>query len=170
MKRPSFSWLALAVCCVLVLFVWFLHGMIEFRWGWTRLDPMCHPSHYESRPLVIDDLYTPDAANDLHDVIASEYSADAVLIDDSGAVFIRPTIYHAEFGELARFPQLVVRPEDRIHLYQSRRIDCDELQKLVRSEIDLAAAHRLRYSYSFYLFVLQPDRSTLGRWASVYRD
>lgn len=106
----------------------------------------------------------------LRDVISAEYSDAAVLVDNEGVVFIKPAIYHAEFTELSRFVQLVVRPEDRKHLYQSPRISCDELQQLVRSKIDLSNLRSIRYSYSFYLFVLQPDRSTLWGWADRYRQ
>ena len=153
-----------------VLAVWFLHGFINFWWGWTRLDPLCRTEHYEDAPYVIHALYTPDAAAKLKDAIASEYSEDVVRIDGNGVVYIRPVIYHADFGELDRYGQLVVRPEDRIHLYQTPRISCEELQTLVRSEIDLTSARRFRYSYSFYLFVLQPDQNTFWRWATKYRD
>ncbi|MEM7121086.1 MAG: hypothetical protein AAF563_07420 [Pseudomonadota bacterium] len=156
--------------CAGILVIWFLYGFASFWWGWIRLDPLCRTAHYQGSPYVIHDLYTPEAAVKLQDAIAAEYSNEVVRIDDNGVVYIRPVIYHADFGELDRYGQLVVRPEDRLHLYQTQRLSCEELQAIVRSKIDLSDARRLRYSYSFYLFVLQPDRSTLGRWASAYRD
>ena len=156
--------------CVGVLVIWFLYGFVNFWWGWMRLDPLCRTEHLQNSPYAIDDLYTPEAAVKLRDAIAAEYSDEVVRIDDNGVVYIRPVIYHADFTELDRYGQLVVRPEDRLHLYQTQRISCEELQTIVRSEIDLSNARYLRYSYSFYLVVLQPNQGTFWGWAAKYRD
>jgi hypothetical protein len=167
-KDPS-RWLVIPACVMAGLIGWYVYSMFEFYHGWIRLDPRCVTDGDFRYPIhVIDGLYTPEAAALLKDVIASMFSEEAVLVDDDGVVYIRPPLYYGYHEELDRFAQLVVRPEDRMYLYQRPGISCDEMQQLVRSEIDETKWEVDRYAFSFYVLLTRPDWATLDRWDELY--
>ena len=108
MSRHSIGWLALVLCCIAGLVVWFFYGMIQFHLGWMRLDPLCVEEPDWTQPAVFRDvLYTSEAAARLRSVIAAEYSDEIVYVDDEGVVFIKPALYYAEWDQLDRFTQVL---------------------------------------------------------------
>jgi hypothetical protein len=167
-KDPS-RWLVIPACVIAGLIGWYVYSMFQFYNGWTRLDPLCVADGDFRYPVyVIDDLYTPEAAAQLRDVIASMFSEEAVLLGDDGVVYIRPPLYYGYHEELDRFVQLVVRPEDRMYVYQRPGISCDEMQRLVHSEVDKTTWEVDRYAFSFYVLLTRPDWGTLDRWEGLY--
>jgi hypothetical protein len=144
--------------------------MFEFYLGWMRLDPMCAAYRSTRYPIyVVDNLYTAEAAQKIENVVATTFGKDAVYVDLDGAVYIKPALYYGYLDELDRFPQLVVRPEDEPHLYQSPSITCSELQQLLRSPIDMTKSQVLGWPFSLYVLVTQPSWDTLQRWQTLYR-
>ncbi len=170
MTAPSLGWKPVIFCCAAGLVAWFLVSMLYFHYGWERLDPLCRESPRSGRVYVIDARFTAEAAAQMKDVIASQFSEDAVFVDSGGVIYIRPALYYGYLSELDRFAQLVVRPEDEPYLYQTRRFTCDELQPLIESPIDTVEWTTHRWPFSFYVIVLQPDYDTLRRWELLYKD
>ena len=114
MNKHLVGWSSLLGCCNAGLAAWYLYSMFQFHHGWIRLDPLCVKRGDFRMPVYsVDRLYTPEAAFRLRDVIATEYSEEAVYVDDRGAVHIRPMLYYGNLLDLDRFGQLVLRPEDR---------------------------------------------------------
>lgn len=150
---------------------WFLWSAAQFYVGWMRLDPMCVAYSSTRYPVyVFDNLYSDEAAQKLQEIVASNFGKDAVHVDSEGVVYIKPALYYGYLEELDRFPQLVLRPEDEPHLYQTPGLSCDELQGLVRSPIDMTKRRVLKWPFSVYVFVLQPDWDTLSGWQGLYRE
>lgn len=163
------GWKTLLACCVLGLLVYYFVSFLMFRYGWERLDPMCREDPRTSYTYVVGDRYTTEAVQEIESVISAMFTANAVWVDDGGVVYVRPIVYHGYFGELDRFPQLVVRPDDEPHLYQTRRITCDELQSLIQSPIDTVEREVLHRPVSFFAIVRQPDSLVLQQWLDRHR-
>jgi hypothetical protein len=171
MRNDGLGWLSILSACFGIGVLWFLCSLAQFYLGWMRLDPMCVAHSPLRYPVyVFDNLYTVGAAAKLEKVIGSLFGKDAVYVDSEGVVHIKPALYYGYLDELDRLPQLVVRPEDEPHLYQRPGINCDELQQLVRSPIDMTKRDILKWPFSFYVLVLQPDFDTLYRWQALYRE
>lgn len=170
MGRTAVGWASVTACFVAGLVAWYFVSMLLFHYGWERLDPMCRESPYSSHVYVIDGRYSVEAAEKMKQVIATLFSEDAVSVDESGFIYIRPALYYGYYSELHRFAQLVVRPEDEPHLYQTRRITCDELQPLLRFPIDDQQRTTHKWPFSLYVLILQPEWSTLERWQDLYKS
>ena len=169
MRGHSVGWSACLAVAFGALVLWFLYSAAQFHWGWKKLDPLCVDEPGRSFAFVVDDLYTPEAAERLRDVIASRYSDEAVAIDHDGAVLIRPALFYGYFLDLVRLGQLVVRPEDDRFLLQTPKLTCDELRPFVRSDFDEEDLEPHRWPLTFYVWVMQASADTEHRWESTYK-
>ncbi len=168
MRGHSVGWSACLAIVIGTLVVWFLYSAAQFHWGWKKLDPLCVEEPGLSFAFVVDDLYTPEAAARLREVIASRYSDEAVTIDQDGAVLIRPALFYGYFLDLVRLGQLVVRPDDERFLLQTPKLTCDELRPYVRSDFDEEDLKPHRWPLTFYVWAMQPDAETEHRWERLY--
>lgn len=163
--------MSLAAICVAGLVIWFFHGMWQFHNGWMQLEPRCVEEPNDSLPEVFPSIkFARGFADNLRDIVASEYNSDIIRVDEDGIVYVKPALYYAEWSELDRFSQMLVRPIDRRLIPQSLRISCEELQPFVRSKIDVRDGYGIPTPVTFYLILRQPDQETFRRWASDYRN
>ncbi|MEM7121085.1 MAG: hypothetical protein AAF563_07415 [Pseudomonadota bacterium] len=169
MSGHPLGWSACLAVASGTLVLWFLYSAAQFHWGWKKLDPLCVDEPGRSFAFVVDDLYKPEAAERLRDVIASRYSDEAVTIDHDGAVLIRPALYYGYFLDLVRLGQLVVRPEDEQFLLQTPKLTCDEVRPYLRSEFNKEDLTPHRWPVTFYVFVVQPGYETKLRWENAYK-